>query len=98
MMQEQNIDNDNPFGQTKTEPKSKNSFGIVGYNLAVLAAYTLISRISGDGGFVIDAFFLVAHVFTCITVAVAKRSWMWVLAALLVLAIGFSTCVYGGIV
>lgn len=94
-MEEQNTNNVGSFSENNPAPKPKNGFSVVGYNLLILTAYTIISRLLGDGGFVLDALLLAIHVFTCLILALANRSWMWVLAAVLVLVIGFSTCVYG---
>ena len=96
-MKEQNTNSIDPLSGNNPAPKPKNGFGVVGYNLLILAAYTLISKFLGDGGFVIDALLLAIHVFLCLILALAYRSWMWLLAAVLVLAIGFSTCVYGSL-
>jgi hypothetical protein len=96
-MEEKNTNGAGSAAENSPPQKPKNGFSIVGYNLAILAAYTIFSRLIGDGGFIIDALLLVIHVFTCLILALTNRSWMWVLAAVLVLAIGFSTCVYGGL-
>jgi hypothetical protein len=73
-------------------PKPNKGIQIVGINLLILAGYTLIFKFI-DGGMVLDAMLLALHFFTCLTIAIAKKSWMWCLAGILVLAIGFSTCV-----
>ena len=81
----------------KQQDKSASGMKIVGINIGVLAIYTVLCSIGGDeGGFIFDAFLIFVHVVVCIIVALAKRNWMWFLSALLVLAIGFSTCVSFG--
>ncbi|QEC79760.1 hypothetical protein [Mucilaginibacter ginsenosidivorax] len=68
---------------------------IVGYNILTLAIYS-IPCFTVSGGALIDAFLLLIHVVVCICAALGKRSWFWLLAGLLVLIIGFSTCVTVG--
>jgi|GEM_PF-2336101 len=76
------------------EGKKPSAMKIVGYNLLVFAAYTVICAVtSKDGGFVFDMFFIGIQFFTCIIFAIINRSWVWILSALMVLIIGFSTCV-----
>lgn len=76
------------------EGKKPSAMKIVGYNLLVFAAYTVICAVtSKDGGFVFDMFFIGIQFFACIIFAIINRSWAWVLSALMVLIIGFSTCV-----
>ncbi|MDB4918624.1 hypothetical protein [Mucilaginibacter sp.] len=70
---------------------------IVGINLLVLVFYTLLLKLTTrDASFILDAFILLVHVIYCLGMALGKRSWMWLLSAVLVLAIGFSTCVLIG--
>ena len=70
---------------------------IVGINLLVLVFYTLFLKLTtSDASFILDAFVLFIHVIFCLGMALGKRSWMWLLSAVLVLAIGFSTCVLIG--
>ena len=77
------------------ENKPMNGMTIVGINLAILAVYTLLIKLTPDGGgFVLDAFLLLFHVVICIIMSIVKKSGSWLLSAFLVLAIGFSTCVY----
>ncbi|SDP75119.1 hypothetical protein SAMN05428975_2506 [Mucilaginibacter sp. OK268] len=77
------------------QPKRQNtSMKIVGYNLLALIVYTLLSRFAAtDGGAIFDMFFVAIHVFVCIIMAIVARSWVWLLSGILVLVIGFSTCV-----
>jgi hypothetical protein len=75
------------------QKKPINGMTIVGINLMVLAIYTLLIKLSGGiGGLIINAFILFLHVVLCLGMALDKKSWIWLLSALLVLAIGFSTC------
>lgn len=88
--------NSGDFQNVPVKGKDKNLTGmkIVGINILILAVYTLLCKLdSNDGGFIFDAFLIAIHVFVCIIMAIVKRSWMWLLSALLVLGIGFSTCV-----
>jgi hypothetical protein len=74
--------------ENKKEPK----MSITGANLLIMVFYTIILCLFTNG-FFLDAFFLFIHFFTCLIVAIADRSKMWLLSAVLVLALGFSTCV-----
>jgi|GEM_PF-959885 len=85
------------------EKKPMNGMIIVGVNLAALAVYTIpikwaIANTSGDGigGLIMNAFILFIHVIFCLCMALGLKSWIWLLSALLVLVIGFSTCVMIG--
>jgi hypothetical protein len=70
---------------------------IVGYNILVLVVYTVLCKFSSDlGGLVAEAFLIGIHVLVCIVMAIIKRSGIWLLAGILVLIIGFSTCIYVG--
>ncbi len=65
---------------------------IVGYNLLILVGYSA-ACLSFSGGFFFDAVLLFSHVVVCLIFAIDKRSWIWLLSGLLILIIGFSTCV-----
>lgn len=79
------------------QKKSFTGMKIVGINILILAIYSVLCTLdSSSGGFVFDAFLILIHVATCIILAIVKRSWMWLLSALIVLVIGFSTCVSFG--
>jgi len=92
---EENINNQQPEqNQLARENKPISGMTIVAINLIILAVYTILFKLAGDGGFVLDALILVLHVTTCIIMSIVKKSGFWLLSAFLVLAIGFSTCVY----
>ncbi|WPU92167.1 hypothetical protein SNE25_22865 [Mucilaginibacter sabulilitoris] len=95
---------ENNPGELKSIPVKQQNKGaagmkIVGINILVLVIYTSLLTIgTNGGGFIFDAFLILAHVIVCIVMAITKRSWIWLLSAILVLAIGFSTCVsFGGL-
>ncbi|MEZ2339166.1 hypothetical protein AB6735_26205 [Mucilaginibacter sp. RCC_168] len=98
MMEDDNIDKDlaargsNPPSE---QPESQNvNMKIVGYNILALIIYTLLCRLGGNEvGLIFDAFIIVVHVFVCIIAAIINKSWAWLLSGILVLVIGFSTCV-----
>jgi hypothetical protein len=98
MTEEENLNNPTPKPDdflTKYAPKQNkpgDGMKIVGYNLLLLAGYTIFC-LSFSGGFLIDSFVLFLHVLFCFAFAIDKRSWLWALSGLLVLIIGFSTCV-----
>jgi hypothetical protein len=96
---EENKDQDKPVekNETGSEIKPMGGIAIVGYNILALAFYTIIFKLaSKEGGIIFDAFILFFHVIFCFGMAIGRKSWMWVLSAVLVLAIGFSTCVMIG--
>jgi hypothetical protein len=68
---------------------------LIAYNLIALAVYTIMFRFL-SGGIIFDALVIAIHLFTCFIMALAKRSWYWVLSGVMVLAIGFSTCAWMG--
>jgi len=79
-----------PSEKTKLSPRMK----IVGLNLLILVIYTSISASAGEGGGpLIDSLFLFAHVITCLIVGSSSGKRTWFLSAVLILLIGFSTCV-----
>lgn len=81
----------------KEQNKSFAGMKIVGINMLILAIYTVLCSIdSSGGGFIFDAFLILIHVLVCIIMAIAKRSWIWLLSGVIVLVIGFSTCVSFG--
>lgn len=82
-------------GVPPEQPKSQNvNMKIVGYNILALIIYTVLCRLMGkEGGLILDAFIIVGHVFVSIIAAIINKSWAWLLSGLLVLVIGFSTCV-----
>ena len=82
--------------QPKNNNKSIGDARIVLFNLLALAFYTVLCKTT-EAGFIFDAFFIAIQVFVCLIMALAKRSWLWVLSGVLVLVIGFSTCVYAGL-
>jgi hypothetical protein len=85
---------------TPTNSKPKVDMSIVGYNLLGLAAYTILFRLlASEGGIILDALVVAGHLLVCFVMSIAQKSWIWVLSGVLVLVIGFSTCVtfIGGI-
>jgi len=78
----------NPDPANKSDRKGLRIFGL---NLLILVVYSVVSKFSGDG--IADAFFIAIHFCACMIVAAIMRSWAWVLSGLLVLVIGFATCV-----
>ncbi|UOE46906.1 hypothetical protein MTO98_21105 [Mucilaginibacter sp. SMC90] len=90
----QNVRNENQDKFPGNENKKSPAMKIVGYNLLVLAVYTIICAITNkDGGVIFDMFFIGIQFFACIIFAIINRSWVWLLSAIMVLIIGFSTCV-----
>jgi hypothetical protein len=68
---------------------------VVGINLLVLVFYTLLLKLTtGNFSAITDAFILFLHVLFCIGMAIGRSSWVWLLGGVLVLIVGFSTCVW----
>jgi len=78
--------------EEQQQSKQTENFKVIGGNLLIMVAYTILSRFSGLGG-ILDCMFLLIHVLTCWGLSLSKKSWVWFLAGLLVLLIGASTCV-----
>jgi hypothetical protein len=81
--------------------KPKSPMKIVGINLLVMVFYTIASRLTvinahGEdalGGAFLLAVFIGIHVFVCLFTSVAsKYTRYWLLSSLLVLLVGFSSC------
>ena len=74
------------------EPTETSSLKIVGLNILVFAIYTVICvSAGGEAGFF--AFVLAGiQAFICVIVAIIAKRWIWVLSALMLLVIGFATC------
>jgi len=82
--------------------KQKLNYKIVGFNLLAVVIYSLICRVadSADGWGALMVLIGV-HVFVCLIWSFVslfireykRQSGLWLLSALLVLIIGFSTCV-----
>ena len=90
-MDEDNTKVPDPTSETNNTGKRT---AIVGFNLLALLFYTVITKLIGGDAIVLDMFLIFIHVLVCIILAIANRSWFWLLSGLLVLIIGFSTCVY----
>lgn len=82
------LDKNNKQGK---DPRMK----IVGYNLLVFVVYgLLLVAVLRDGeAFVMFGFIFIFHFFFCIIAAIVQRKWAWVLSGVLIIIIGFSTCV-----
>lgn len=65
---------------------------IVGLNLTVFVGYTLLSMLV-NGGLIFAGLLMICQVVVCSILSLYYRKWSWFLGGLLVLIIGFSTCV-----
>lgn len=84
---------DSPIkSQDPANKKTRKDLRILGLNLLILIAYSILSRLTAGGG-ILDAVFIGAHLLCCILIGAVERSWAWLLSGLLVLVIGFATCV-----
>lgn len=81
------------MNDTPSQKKDK-AMLIVAINVAVMIAYTLYTRITdrGGNGVIVIAFIMAIHVLLCLIISPFKFSKGFVLSALAVLLIGFSTC------
>ncbi len=80
---------------SNTDNKKKDgTMLIVAINIIIMIAYTLYIRLSdhgGDGAIVLG-FLMLMHIALCLIISPFKFSKGFVLSALAVLLIGFSTC------
>ncbi len=77
------------------EVKQKRPFwgiGIIGFNIALFVLYTIVLLGFSITDFVTHFFISVAHAGICVVLAIITQKLQWLLAGLVVLAIGFSTC------
>jgi hypothetical protein len=65
---------------------------IVAFNTLGLLVYTVLCRFN-DAGIIIDCMLVGMHFFIAIILGAALRKREWYFSALIVLVIGFSTCV-----
>jgi hypothetical protein len=67
---------------------------IVAINIIVMIAYTLYVRYGqpGELNILVNAFFIAAHIIVCLILAIFFFRKEFVLSALIVLLVGFSTC------
>lgn len=77
------------------QKKSDNSnLKVVGLNVGIFALYCIISALTAGNIFAALPVFAI-HVVLCFILAIALRKGVWALSGLLLLIIGFSTCVVG---
>lgn len=80
-----------PLPPKKTDD---NGFKIAGINIGIFALYCIIAVLAQ--GNVFGALVVcIGHIIVCFILAIALRKWIWALSGLLILVIGFSTCVVG---
>lgn len=88
MMEEEQLPKPNQFPDNKPPSGIK----IVGLNLAIFVGYTLLSMLI-NGGLIFAGLLMICQVVVCSILSLYYRKWSWFLGGLLVLIIGFSTCV-----
>ncbi|PWK78098.1 hypothetical protein LX99_01938 [Mucilaginibacter oryzae] len=77
--------------------RNNNRIKILGFNLLALIVYTLLCKLINDvGSLMLEAFLVFSQVLICLVLSAVRRDVVWLLSAFMVLAIGFSTCVYVG--
>jgi nicotinamide riboside transporter PnuC len=82
-----------PEEKQPVDNKPKGNIAIVGYNILVLAFYTILFKmLANQGGLVFDALVILIHFLACVIMAISNKSWMWLLSGVLIVVIGFSTC------
>jgi len=97
-MEKDNDLNNQPQENELNKKKPIRGIGSVGINLLVLFFYTVLFKLfSGNADIIFDAFVIGFYVIFCLLMALLSRaSWYWLLSAVLVLVIGFSTCTMFG--
>ncbi|OOQ61059.1 hypothetical protein [Mucilaginibacter pedocola] len=75
------------------EPKkAPANYKVIGINVAIFAVYTLGCKLIYDDIFNAIPVYAI-HVLACFVLAIIYRQLVWVLSGMLLLLIGFSTCV-----
>jgi len=91
---------DDPAGKEDKPEKSKSGtsgkMALVGANLLFMVFYFVLARSAGPQGFMPLSFIIVFHFILCVSVGIVRDSKFWILGGLLVLIIGFATCVSMG--
>ncbi|AMR32148.1 hypothetical protein A0256_12295 [Mucilaginibacter sp. PAMC 26640] len=70
------------------------NFKVVGLNVGIFALYCIIGALTAGSIFSALPVFII-HIILCFVLAIALRKGIWALSGLLILVIGFSTCVVG---
>jgi hypothetical protein len=77
----------------KQRSKHDQKIIVIGINLAVLAAYTIYFGVNKDSEMAIaEAFFIAIQIIICLITAIFVYRKEFLLSALVILLIGFSTC------
>ena len=77
----------------KQQPKQDQKLIIIGINLVVLAAYTIYFGVNKEELIIIgEAFFIAIQIIICLIAAIFVYRKEFLLSALVILLIGFSTC------
>lgn len=76
------------------EKNRKNDFRILGFNILAVVIYMLASRVISEDGLILGAIVMVIHAFVALILSVVLKSWMWFLTSVMIVIVGFSTCVF----
>lgn len=79
----------------ETPPKPVSTGKIFGYNMLVFAIYGGIGQTMGNDAKVGVFFIALIHFMISCCLAIYFRQWVWFLSGLLILLIGFGSCVSG---
>ncbi len=76
------------------EEENKNlvGFKIIGLNLLIFVVYVLLFLVGKLAELALFLYFL--HFFACIIVGAVKKNLYWILSGVLIILIGFSTCIF----
>jgi len=76
------------------QPKKDKTMLIVGINVIIMIMYTLLMRFSAENteDIIVLAFLLAVHIILCLIISPFIYSKGFLLSALTILLIGFSTC------
>ena len=77
--------------EEQEENKNLQGFKIIGLNLLIFVAYIILLFASPFTGLAFALYFL--HFFLCIIVGAVKKNLYWILSGVIIILIGFSTCV-----
>ena len=74
------------------ENKNLEGFKIIGLNLLIFVVYVLLFLVGKLAELALFSYFL--HFFACIIVGAVRKNLYWILSGVLIILIGFSTCIF----
>lgn len=78
---------------SEEENKIKEKWKVVGYNTLALMGYTLLCRFV-SGGIIFDCVLVGIHFLIAMILSISLKKLEWLFSALIIIIVGFSTCIY----